>query len=166
MDPDTLTKKVPAAQRGEEAAFAELVREFHGVLLHQAQRLLRDPNDAQDCAQEAFAEAFSTLSRLKDPRAFPAWLRSIVRHRCLRRLRRRDLQLLPLGSGVDPLVPDLAGAEREHFLEQWALAGRLIDALPRHERGVTLLFYLKQCSQLEIATFLGLPLTKIVRAHV
>jgi len=85
MDTDTLTSKVQAAQRGEEAAFTELLRELHGVVLHQAQRMLRDPNDAQDCAQEAFAEAFSTLGRLKDARAFPAWLRSIVRHRCLRR---------------------------------------------------------------------------------
>ncbi|MEO8180830.1 MAG: sigma-70 family RNA polymerase sigma factor [Deltaproteobacteria bacterium] len=161
MDTDTLTSKVQAAQRGEEAAFSELLREFHGVVLHQAQRMLRDPNDAQDCCQEAFAEAFSTLGRLQEPRAFPAWLRSIVRHRCLRRLRRRDLQLVPLGSEVDSLVPDLAGTERERFLEQWALAGRLIDALPRHEREVTLLFYLKQCSQLEIATFLELPLSTV-----
>jgi RNA polymerase sigma-70 factor (ECF subfamily) len=161
MNTDTLTSKVQAAQRGEEAAFTELLREFHGVVLHQAQRVLRDPNDAQDCAQEAFAEAFSTLGRLQEPRAFPAWLRSIVQHRCLRRLRRRDLQLVPLGSESDSLVPDLAGAERERFLEQWALAGRLIDALPRHERDVTLLFYLKQCSQREIATFLELPLSTV-----
>jgi RNA polymerase sigma factor (sigma-70 family) len=152
-----VASNVQAARRGETAAFTALVREFHGVVLHQAQRMLRDPNDAQDCAQEAFAEAFSTLSRLKEPLAFPGWLRSIVRHRCLRRLRRRDLQLVPLGSEIDTLVPDLAGAERERFLEQWALAGQLIDALPPLERDVTTLFYLKQCSQLEIATFLELP---------
>jgi F0F1-type ATP synthase beta subunit len=71
------------------------------------------------------------------------------------------VQLLPLLPEIEALVPDLPGAERRHFLEQWAHAGRLIEALPSAEREVTLLFYVKQCSQHEIATFLGLPLTTV-----
>lgn len=153
--------RVRAAQLGEEAAFSELVRESYPAVLHHALRLLRDPAEAQDCAQEAFAEAFTALGSLAEPSAWRAWLRSIVRHRCLRRLRRRDLELLPLVPEIEALVPDLAGAERRQFLEQWAHAGRLIDALPSTEREVTLLFYVKQCSQHEIASFLGLPLTTV-----
>jgi RNA polymerase sigma factor (sigma-70 family) len=152
---------VRAAQRGEEAAFTELVRESYAAVLHHALRLLRDPAEAQDCTQEAFAEAFTTLSALAEPRAWPAWLRSIVRHRCLRRLRRRDVQLIPLGPEIEALIPDLEGAARQRFVEQWAHAGRLIDALPSTEREVTLLFYVKQCSQQEIASFLSLPLTTV-----
>lgn len=153
--------KVSAAQTGDPAAFSQLVRDFHALVLQEAQRLLRDPHEAQDCTQEAFAEAFATLERLREPLAWPAWLRSIVRHRCLRRLRRRDLQLVPLSDEVAALVPDLAGASRERFLEQWAHAGRLIAALPPLERDVSVLFYLKQCSQQEIATFLELPLSTV-----
>ncbi|MEY4549003.1 MAG: synthase subunit beta [Pseudomonadota bacterium] len=156
-----LAERVRAAQRGEEAAFTELVRESYPAVLHHALRLLRDPAEAQDCTQEAFAEAFSTLSALAEPRAWAAWLRSIVRHRCLRRLRRRDVQLIPLGPEIEALIPDLEGAERRRFVEQWAHAGRLIAKLPSAEREVTLLFYVKQCSQQEIASFLGLPLTTV-----
>jgi RNA polymerase sigma factor (sigma-70 family) len=157
----SLVARVLAAQRGEQAAFSELVRESYPAVLHHALRLLRDPAEAQDCTQEAFAEAFAALSSLAEPLAWRAWLRGIVRHRCLRRLRRRDQQLLPLLPEVEALVPDLAGEERLRFLEQWAHAGRVIDALPSAEREVTLLFYVKQCSQREIATFLELPLTTV-----
>lgn len=153
--------RVLAAQRGDAAACTELVRDFYDLVLRDAQRLLRDAEEAQDCTQEAFAEAFATLERLREPLAWPAWLRSIVRHRCLRRLRRRDLPLVPLSDGVEALVPDLAGASRERFLEQWAHVGRLIAALPPLERDVTVLFYVKQCSQQEIATFLDLPLSTV-----
>jgi RNA polymerase sigma factor (sigma-70 family) len=156
-----LSARVRAAQRGEEAAFTELVRESYPAVLHQALRLLRDPAEAQDCTQEAFAEAFTALGSLAEPLAWRGWLRSIVRHRCLRRLRRRDLELLPLVPEVERLLPDLAGSERRRFLEQWAHAGRLIDALPSAEREVTLLFYVKQCSHNEIASFLGLPLSTV-----
>jgi RNA polymerase sigma factor (sigma-70 family) len=159
--PDSLAARVRAAQRGEEAAFTELVRESYAAVLHHALRLLRDPAEAQDCTQEAFAEAFATLGSLAEPLAWRGWLRSIVRHRCLRRLRRRDLELLPLVPEIEALLPDLAGAERRHFLEQWAHAGRLIEALPAAEREVTLLFYVKQCSQHEIASFLALPLSTV-----
>ena len=157
----SLAARVRAAQRGEESAFTELVRDSYAGVLHHALRLLRDPAEAQDCTQEAFAEAFATLGSLAEPLAWRGWLRSIVRHRCLRRLRRRDLELLPLMPEMEALVPDLAGAERRLFLEQWAHAGRLIDALPSAEREVTLLFYVKQCSQHEIASFLGLPLSTV-----
>ena len=81
----SLAARVRAAQRGEEAAFTELVRESYAAVLHHALRLLRDPAEAQDCTQEAFAEAFATLGSLVEPLAWRGWLRSIVRHRCLRR---------------------------------------------------------------------------------
>src|SRR5688572_27388320 len=107
-DPElSLAARVLAAQRGEQAAFSELVRESYAGVLHHALRLLRDPAEAQDCTQEAFAEAFATLGSLTEPLAWRAWLRSIVRHRCLRRLRRRDQQLLPLLPAIEALVPDL-----------------------------------------------------------
>jgi len=54
--PDVLlAARVRAAQRGEEVAFSELVRESYAAVLHHALRLLRDPAEAQDCTQEAFA---------------------------------------------------------------------------------------------------------------
>ena len=74
-DPDLqLAQRVRAAQRGEDAAFTELVREAYPAVLHHALRLLRDPSEAQDCAQETFAEAFATLGVLAEPQRLEAAL--------------------------------------------------------------------------------------------
>jgi RNA polymerase sigma factor (sigma-70 family) len=140
----------------EQRWITELVREHYAPALRYAVKLLRDSAEAEDCVQEAFAEAFSHQESLRDRRAAPSWIRSIVRHRCLRRSRRRDLELLPFASELDELrsaddEPD--GEERPRHL---ALARRLVRSLPAHEREIVSLFYVKECSQREIASFLGL----------
>lgn len=70
---------------GETNAFTRIVHEHYAAVLSQAQRILHDPAEAEDCTQEAFAEASRLLHALEDPRALPGWLRGIVRHHCLRR---------------------------------------------------------------------------------
>jgi RNA polymerase sigma factor (sigma-70 family) len=143
-----------------EVPFAQLVREHYAPALRYAGRLLRDASEAEDCVQEAFAEAFLQLHTLRDPEAIAGWLRSIVRHRCLRRLRRRDLTLLPSTAELE----GLEGAEHaapDARNEQRAFARRLLELLPPRERELVTLFYLKECSQQEIASFLGLPLSTV-----
>jgi RNA polymerase sigma factor (sigma-70 family) len=136
--------------------FVELVREHYGPALRYAARLSSNAAEAEDCVQEAFVEAFQGRAGLRRPEAALAWLRSIVRHRCLRRMRRRDLELLPLAGELDELQRPASEADDER-LERAALAQLLVSALPPHERELVLLFYVKECSQREIASFLGLP---------
>jgi RNA polymerase sigma factor (sigma-70 family) len=143
-------------RRAHAAWFAHLVREHYAPALRHAARLLRDPVEAEDCVQEAFAEAFQNRAALRDPGAAPAWLRSIVRHRCLRRTRRRDLELLSFAGDLDEHPrPSSEQADERHL--RAALAQLLVRSLPAHERELVLLFYVKECSQREIASFLGLP---------
>jgi RNA polymerase sigma factor (sigma-70 family) len=140
--------------------FTEIVHENYTALLAHAQRILHDPAEAEDCAQEAFVEAYRLLHTLEHPSALPAWLRGIVRHRCLRRLRRRDFTLLSPDGDLERFAKsEHAGDDGQG--ERIAHVQRLIAALPRHEREVVVLFYLKQCSQQEIAAFLGVPLGSV-----
>ena len=70
---------------------------------------------AEDIVQEAFVAAWSALTTLAEPSAFPGWLRGIVRHHAFRVLRRKQLHAVPLTEGED--VPsDDPSAER--ILEQ------------------------------------------------
>lgn len=90
------------ADQGPTAlAFTQIVHEHYAAVLSHAQRILHDTAEAEDCAQEAFAEPFRLLHTLQDPRALPGWVRGIVRHRCLRRLRRRDFLLVSLSDDVE-----------------------------------------------------------------
>ena len=49
--------------KGEQEQFHVLVRQYQGRIFSLTQRLLCNPEEAEDCAQEAFLKAYQNLSR-------------------------------------------------------------------------------------------------------
>ena len=87
---------VTQAQRGDLGAFDRVVRRFQDMAVGYAYSLLGDFSQAEDAAQEALIQAYRDLPALREPGAFPAWLRRIVHTQCYRSLRRRRPQIVPL----------------------------------------------------------------------
>jgi RNA polymerase sigma-70 factor (ECF subfamily) len=161
-----VSELVRAAQQGNMAAFAELVRRYQGMAIAYAYALLRDLQLAQDAAQEAFVAAYFAIHQLDDPPAFPGWLRTVVRTQCSRMTRRRRVEAVSL-QGVDELPAD-ADAPEQHAERADARAHvlRAVAELPRVHREVLTLYYLREYSQREIAAFLGVPVTTVnARLH-
>ena len=80
---------VEAAQRGDQAAFSELVRLHDRRVLRIALRMLSSPEDAQDAYQEAFIKVFRKLHTFRFQCKFHTWLYRITTNVCLDHLRRR-----------------------------------------------------------------------------
>jgi RNA polymerase sigma factor (sigma-70 family) len=158
---ETLPELVRAAQAGELEAFELLVQRMQSLAYHWAYTLLQDAHLAEDAVQEAFIEAYLNLAQLREPAAFPGWLRRIIFKHCDRLTRHKHLptvSLEPLFSlAIDDLNPSLIVEDQERHL----LVGQAIAALPEHERSATLLFYSSDLSLKEIATTLNLPLSTI-----
>ena len=74
---------------GDTEAFAELVGKYRDPIVSFASRILDDPIEAQDVAQEVFVKAFSASRRLRLTARFRNWLYVIARNLCLNELRRR-----------------------------------------------------------------------------
>lgn len=84
---------VAAAQRGDAACFAELVRR-HGALVYRvAARLLGDEEDARDCTQEAWIQAWRNLPNFRGASSLPTWLYRVTTNQALMMLRRRRVTL-------------------------------------------------------------------------
>ena len=81
MAQDWLTFVI-GAQQGDLAAFDRLVRRFQDMAVGYAYSLLRDFSSAEDAAQEALVRAYIDLPMLREPAAFPAWLRRLVFKQC------------------------------------------------------------------------------------
>jgi RNA polymerase sigma-70 factor (ECF subfamily) len=116
---------------GDEAAFAELVRDHGGRMLAVARRYLRADADAADAVQDAFLSAFRALPRFRGTARLGTWLHRILVNACLMKLRakgrRRDVSL-------DDLLPRFDDAGRhEHPVTPWRgpAADRLADAETR-----------------------------------
>src|SRR5579862_1134072 len=83
---------IRAAQKGDNAAFEELVRAYDHSVLRIAMNLLRSPEDARDVYQEAFLKVFRNLDSFRFDCSFHTWLYRIVTNVCLDHLRKRQVR--------------------------------------------------------------------------
>jgi RNA polymerase sigma-70 factor (ECF subfamily) len=139
-------------QQKRHQAFSRLVAEFQDMAFGSAYSLLGDYALAEDVAQDAFITAWQNLSQLRDAKAFPGWLRQIVTSQCHRRLRRKQLPTVPLENMVS-LEAAIADDPEERFFRRTAseTLHRVLNSLPEIERQVTILFYIADYTQAEIA---------------
>jgi RNA polymerase sigma factor (sigma-70 family) len=100
---------VRAAQRGDAQAFALLVEQHAAGLRAVAVHVLGYVDEVDDAVQDALLVALRTLPQLRDPDAAGAWLRAVVRSRCLMLVRTRRATpvadpelLLPADAALDP----------------------------------------------------------------
>jgi RNA polymerase sigma factor (sigma-70 family) len=147
---------VEGVQAGDRYAFATLVRRFQDMAVGYGYSLVGDRQLAEDVAQEAFLTAYLHLSTLRQPAAFPGWLRRIV-ERHAHRLHRRQLVFLPLEEAANCAAttpePAMVVEQREARDQLYAA----LAALPEAQRAVVTLFYISDYSLQEISTFLDIP---------
>ncbi len=160
VEPLVKTAQYAPTHAARRAAFEALAAEFSTQAERWAYQVLGDPAAAQDAAQEALITAFEHIGALRDPAAFPGWLKRIVIRQCSRITRTRDYDAPALDD--DTLAEDMD--DPAVIAEARELARTLrsaLDRLPEGERRVTELFYLSDLSQQEIAERLALPLTTV-----
>ena len=150
---------VRCAQQGEADAFARLVEVYQVPVYNLCYRMLGEPAEAEDAAQETFLRAYRGLGRYDADRPFGTWLLAIASHHCIDHLRRRRFfplsteRLLPSQESADPAPgPEeaLALHERQEQL------GRISQALGPHDRAAIVLRYWYGLSYEEIGEALSL----------
>ncbi|HXT38184.1 MAG TPA: sigma-70 family RNA polymerase sigma factor, partial [Chloroflexota bacterium] len=152
---------VEYARKGDRAAFTALAQRYQEMALGYALAILGDFHLAQDVTQEALLAAYRGLRSLEDTTRFPAWLRGIVRFQCGRARRSR---LLDQTSLEDTWEMPAATPGPEQLLDMKEGFHRVLAAirsLPEPQREVAMLFFIKDYSHREIASFLGLPATTV-----
>jgi RNA polymerase sigma-70 factor, ECF subfamily len=100
------TVLIREAQRGNRAAFEELVRHYDRAVLRLALHLTGSEADAQDVYQEAFLKAYRNLGSFRFECSFYTWIYRIVTNLCLDHLRKRQVR-----KEDSPMVADAAGGE-------------------------------------------------------
>jgi RNA polymerase sigma-70 factor (ECF subfamily) len=161
-----------AARRGDRGAFGRLIVRNERAAFGLCLRLLRDPEEARDAAQEAFVRAYEGLSSYDPALPFTPWLLRIARNHCLDLLRRRGSgPVLVRDEGADanrPSALDVADPEAKGADESLAQAegqARLtaaVDRLPPDQREALLLFHQEQLSYREIAAVLEVPMGTVM----
>lgn len=125
---DTEAELVAASRRGDEAAFAALVRRHQARVFSLASRFFRHREDVEEVAQETFFAAWRRLGTYEARAPFEHWLTRICLRRCYAQLgaKRRHEEELP---AIDPAAPSHDPAlaiDIERLLARLAPADRFV----------------------------------------
>jgi RNA polymerase sigma-70 factor (ECF subfamily) len=144
---------VLASQRGEQAAFSELVRRHQRRAYAVARAIVINHEDAEDAVQEAFLHAYRAIDRFLPDQAFGAWLHRIVANAALDATRRRKVR------DADEL-PETVASPFKDPAEKNELRQRLTEALntlPERQRAVIVLHDVEGYKHAEIGKMLNIP---------
>jgi RNA polymerase sigma-70 factor (ECF subfamily) len=162
------TGLVHRALAGDQQAFATIVEKYKDPVFNVAYRMLGNPTEAEDVAQETFVRAYTQLRTYQEGRRFSTWLLSIASHLSIDQLRRRRFLALPLENAPFlEWIADLgAGPEQAALqLEASDEMQKVLSVLPPKYRTVLILRYWYDLSYEEIAEMLGLT-SALVKARL
>ncbi|MFB3776157.1 MAG: RNA polymerase sigma factor [Bryobacteraceae bacterium] len=120
---------IRAAQRGDQDAFAQLVRSYDKGVLRLATHLLRSPEDARDVYQEAFLRVYRNLGSFRFDCSFHTWLYRIVTNLCLDQLRRRKVRREEPPNPIENTREERAEVDPQRSLLSRELGAKIQETL-------------------------------------
>lgn len=161
------------ARGGSGQAFGELVRRYERPIYSLIGRMVRDRQQAEDLAQEAFVRAWRKLHTYDSTRPFRSWMFKIAHNLTLDSLRRARLDTVSLETPDEESFDPIARLQDEGTdPEDQAHQRRAVEALEQaigelrqDHREVLLLRFRDGLSYDEIAEVLEVPLGT-VKTHL
>ena len=149
---DESARLLRLAKSGDAAAFEALLRTHEARVARTALRMVGNPQDAQDAAQEVFLRMHRHLRQMDDAGNLAGWLYRVTVNACHDVLRKRrssdpldDSRLAALGS----TEAELGRAEQRRLVVE------ALRNLPEKERAAVTLRDLEGLSTREVAQILG-----------
>ena len=122
-------------RHGEREAYGQLFQKYYAQIYAICFAMLKNPQDAEELAQDVFVFAYLRLDQLREPDSFLPWLKKITRNRSKNRVRRSGPRLVPLNlarSHTTTNTPDEQVLRRE-LMDAIMEA---IESLPARDREV------------------------------
>lgn len=154
---------VAASVKGDDEAYARLVRRYEKPITGLLWRFTRDPAQCEELVQQVFVEAFFSLKTYRGDAPLLHWLRRIATRIGYRfwREKAREPSETPVDE-LDPMDPIWAAEENDiDPAEAAAALHALLARLPADDRLVLTLMYFEDCGTVEIAERMGWSRAKV-----
>lgn len=143
---ETLIQEV---QQGNLQAFSGLIDQHKNLVYSLVLRMVKNPQDAEEVAQDAFVKAYKSIKQFKGDSKFSTWLYKIAYFTAINHLRKRqalssDLDLVHMESEDSGALDQLNQEDQQRYLNEAIAYLRPID------RNLISLFYLEELSIQEI----------------
>jgi RNA polymerase sigma-70 factor, ECF subfamily len=169
---------VRRAQRGERGAFDLLVLRYQHKVVKLVARLLRDPTEAEDVAQDAFVKAYRALASFRGDSAFYTWLYRIAVNTARNAMASRQRRPLDYEADLSETEQSAVASRMSHSDTPEATAlsdeihetvNRAVAELPEDLRTAIILREIEGLSYEEIAAAMDCPVgtvrSRIFRAR-
>jgi RNA polymerase sigma-70 factor (ECF subfamily) len=145
-------------RNGDSHAFTTIVQNYQNAVYNLCYRMLGNPGDAEDAAQETFLRAYRAIHRYDPNRKFSTWILSIATNYSIDQLRKRRLFTLSLDAIPYLDVRDTnVGPEGSLLMgERQKKIQHLLDTLKPKDRAAIVMRYWYDYSYDEIGETLNL----------
>lgn len=146
-----------ASSQGDMAAFETLYERHHRRVYSLCLRMVANPTEAEDLAQEVFIQLFRKLGSFRGESAFTTWLHRLTVNHVLMHFRKKGVKLeKTTEEGEIGEIQDLIQGvgERPRFVDRIAL-DKAIAELPPGYRTVFVLHDVEGFEHEEIGNLLG-----------
>ena len=170
---------VERVREGDKRAYGLLVEKYRRKLMRLLSRMIRDPDEAEDVAQETFIKAYRALPQFRGDAAFYTWLYRIAVNTAKNHLAAKGRGMPTLSDqAIDDedepderlMIQDISTPESELLSKQVAYAvNEAVEALPEELRQAITLREIEGMSYEEIAEAMACPIgtvrSRIFRAR-
>jgi len=140
------------AQRSDAQAFEALYRLHVDKVYGLCLRMTGNVSEAEDCAQEAFIQAWNKLDKFRGDSAFATWLHRIAVNSVLGRIRKSKREQDRIEAVAQTAPPPLSTGDTGELRD----LSEAIDRLPEGARHVFLLHAVYGYSHEEAGNMLGI----------
>ncbi|WP_046755574.1 RNA polymerase sigma factor [Kordia jejudonensis] len=149
------TELIEQCKNNDRKAQLHLYRQYCEGMFIVANRFLKHTQDAEDAMQEAFINAFQKIDQYTAQVSFGAWLKKIVIHKSLDKLRAKQHNYIAIDETQLEVVADENSWET-HDATTVEEVKNEIEKLPEKYRIVVILFLLEGYDHEEISEILNI----------
>ena len=146
------------------SGFEEMVERHSGMVYNVALRMMGNPQDAEDVAQDAFLSAYRAYSRFEGRSKISTWLYRITVNAALMRLRKEKRAKTLTRTGLDDIEIADWSAAPDGFAANSELGDKImegLDALPPDMKAAVVLRDVQGLSSAEAADALQITVSSL-----
>ena len=143
---------------GDTQAYTVLIDRYKDMVFSVALKMLRNREEAEEVAQDAFVKAYKKLNKFKGDSKFSTWLYRVVYNTCLDRIKKlkRSISVVPMEEITERQLKSVDNAlDLMEKQERTEMIQKCLNLLSADESALLNLFYFDELSLQEISKITG-----------